>query len=81
MTETTTTWTVWSRPRYTSNTEVWTGGDFAKAVQVALDQVGTDTLVPLDPNAVVALRSAGKPVAVWLATDIEGDERIIFITR
>lgn len=74
-------YTVWNHPRYGDFTEVWTGEDFTKALTVALDQVGADPSVPMDQNAVVSLRCAGKPVSAWLVTDVDGDERIIFITK
>jgi hypothetical protein len=74
-------YTVWSRPRYTESTEVWSGEDFAKAISVALAQVGVDSAHPMDHTNTVALRDAGIPVSAWMVTDGDGDERIVFITR
>lgn len=74
-------YTVFVRVRYVDSTEIWTGENFAKALQVAVDQIGTDTVRPLDHTATVALRAAGTPVSAWLSTDADGDERIVFITR
>lgn len=75
-------YTVWVHPRYEDSTECWSGEDFAKAIGEALARVGTDAAAPMDHNNVVALRSTGGvPVSAWLATDEDGDERIIFITK
>lgn len=74
-------YTVWQRPRYEHySTEVWTGEEFAQALTVAVGLLG-DTVAPLDAPNVAALHQAGKPVQAWVATDADGEQRVVFITR
>lgn len=75
------TYTVWDREVYVTSTEVWSGGDFAKALQVVVDTIGSGTSSPLDHTAVVALRAFGTPVAAFAVVDPDGGDRTVFITR
>ena len=73
-------YTVWVRARFVGSTEVWVGEDFTKALQVALDQVGSAAASPIDHTNVVALRSVGRPVSAWGTVDADGEARTVFIT-
>jgi hypothetical protein len=79
----TTTYTVWTHARYhAEHTEVWSGPDFAKALQAAVDSLAGQAQQPLDPAATAALHEVGgRPIQAWLAADADGDERVVFITR
>ena len=75
-------YTVWDRVRYVESTEVYSGEDFTKVLQIAvglLSSLGSSR--PLDASATVALRTSGTPVSAWLAVNADGDERIVYITR
>lgn len=77
------TYTVWERPRYTFvATEVWSGEEFGKALQVAVDRLGSAAVTPLDaPNTASLHQVGGKPVNGFIATDADGEQRVVFITR
>lgn len=81
MTTTTAAFTVWDREKYTASTEVWSGPEFSKALQAAVDAIGSGTAAPLDHTAIPALRAFGKPISAWSVTDPDGTARIVFITR
>ena len=75
-------YTVWERPRYEDySTEVWTGAEFAQALQVVVDRLGRDAVTPLDAPNVAALHRCGTPVSAFVATDADGEQRTVFITR
>lgn len=75
-------YTVWTKPIYLESTEVWSGEDFTKALQVAVDQIGTDVSAPLDHTNVVALRNVGGTVVTaFRVTDADNWYRTVFITR
>lgn len=76
-------YTVWERVRYTDTaTEVFSGESFAKALQVAVDVLGEAEVTPLDaPNTAALFKVGGTPVSGFIATDADGEQRVVFITR
>lgn len=74
-------YTVWVKPIYLETSEVWSGEDFTKALQVVLDEIGSDASAPLDHTNVVALRDVGgRIVQAWRVTDPDNWYRTVFIT-
>lgn len=76
-------YTVWERPRYTDvATEVWSGEEFAKALRVAVDRLGSAAVTPLDARNTASLyKVGGTPVSGFVATDADAAQRVVFITR
>lgn len=74
-------YTVWVKPIYLETTEVWSGEDFTKALQVVVDEIGTDVSAPLDHTNVVSLREVGgRVVTAFRVTDADSWYRTVFIT-
>lgn len=76
-------YTVWERPRYLDGgTEVWSGEEFGVALQVAVDRLGSADVAPLDARNTASLwKVGGTPVSGFVATDADGEQRVVFITR
>lgn len=76
-------YTVWERPRYEFvATEVWSGEEFGTALQAAVARLGAASVVPLDAANTASLHKVGgRPVSGFVATDADGEQRVVFITR
>lgn len=76
------TWTVWLHAQYHhGHTEVWTGSEYQKALNVALEVVlAADEVSPLNPDWTVAAHAAGERTTnSWKITSGD-DTAIVFIT-
>ena len=79
---TTTTWTVWLHAQYhPGNTEVWTGGDYAKALTTALEVIAAaDGVSPLNAAWTVAAHVAGERTTDSWRITTGDDTATVFIT-
>lgn len=78
------TWTVWLHAQYhTGVTEVWTGSEYGKALEVAMQVIEAAVdVAPTHPDWTVAAHVAGEKTSnAWKITAADDETALVFITN